>query len=71
VNPDIADGWLRVSYDGPDLAFIELEATGTGWLDAFLDYRDGRRCAQIRWDSPALPDGINLRVDGEITATWP
>jgi hypothetical protein len=70
VNPDIADGWLRVSYGGPELAFIELEATGTGWLDAYLDYRDGKRVAQVRWDGP-LPAAINLRVDGEITATWP
>lgn len=70
VNPDIFDGWLRVAYDGPDLAVIEMEAAGTGWLDAYLDYRDGRRVAQIRWDGP-LPDAIYLRVDGVLTATWP
>ena len=70
MNPDLSDGWLRVNYDGPDLAVIEMEATGTGWLDAYLDYRDGRRCAQIRWDGP-MPAAVHLRVDGVITATWP
>jgi hypothetical protein len=71
VTPDLHDGWLRVAYDGPDLAFIEMEATGTGWKDAYLDYRDGRRVAQIRWDGDRLPDAIHLRVNGVITATWP
>ena len=70
MNPDISDGWLRVAYDGPDLAVIEMETDGTGWQPAYLDYRDGKRCAQVRWDGP-LPAGINLRVDGEITAFWP
>lgn len=71
MNPDVCDGWLRVDYDGPDLAFIEMEATGTGWLDAYLDYRDGQRCAQIRWDGDQLPTVINLRVDGHIVASYP
>lgn len=71
LNPDLHDGWLRVSYDDPDLAVIELETAATGWADAYLDYRAGWRCAQIRWDGDQLPDAIHLRVDGIITATWP
>ena len=48
-----------------------MEATGTGWKDAYLDYRDGRRIAQIRWDGDQLPAAIHLRVDGVITGIWP
>jgi hypothetical protein len=71
VNPDLNDGWLRIDYDGPDIAQIFIEATGTGWQPAYLDYRNGHRIAQIRWNGDTLPDTINLRVDGQITATWP
>ena len=71
MDPDLHDGWLRVAYDGPDLAVIEMEAPGTGWKDAYLDFRDGRRCAQIRWDADHLPVFIHLRVVGAFTATWP
>jgi len=71
VYPDVTeDGWLRVDYDGPDLAVIELETPAGGRADAYLDYRNGRRCAQIRWDGP-VPDAIHLLVDGTITGTYP
>jgi hypothetical protein len=70
LNPDTADGWLRMNYEGPDLAVIEIETPGSGWLDAYLDYRDGRRCAQIRWDGP-IPAAILLRVDGTVIASYP
>ena len=71
MEPDLHNGWLRINYGGPDIAQIFMEAAGTGWQPAYLDYRDGRRCAQIRWEGDQLPAAINLRVDGAITATWP
>jgi len=72
VDPYLtSDGWLRIAYDGPELATIELEAPGTGWVPAYLDYdNSGNRVAQVRWDGP-LPAVLHLRVDGAITATWP
>jgi hypothetical protein len=73
VTPELLpDEWLRVPYDGPELAVIELEATGTGWQPAYLDWDDtGRRVAQIPWHNDLMPAAVNLRVDGTITGTWP
>lgn len=68
----VTDGlvtWLRTPYGGPDLAVIEMEAPGTGWQPAYLDWDRGQRVAQIRWNGP-LPDTVNLRVNGEITGYW-
>ena len=72
MNPWItADGWLRVTYDGPELAVIEIELPGTGWLPAYLGYGDrGERVAQVRWDGP-VPGVVNLRVNGVITGSYP
>jgi len=71
MDPDLHDGWLRVAYDGPDLAVIEMEAPGTGWKDAYLDFRDGRRCAQIRWDADHLPVFIRRRKLGTEVSHLP
>lgn len=64
------DGWLRVAFDGPELAVIEMEAPGTGWQPAFLDWDEAGRVAQIRWDGP-VPAMVMLRVNGRVTGTWP
>lgn len=60
-----ADGWLRVPYSGPDIAVIEIETPGNGWQPAYLDYENGQRIAQIRWDGPR-PGAMNVRVDGVV-----
>ena len=75
MNPDLHDGWLRINYDGPDIAQIFIEATGTGWQPAYLDYRSGRRIAQIRWEGDRLrvtlasaghPGPAVVRPDGRV-----
>lgn len=71
MRPVVEDGWLRVPYDGPELAVIELETPGAGWRDAYLDWAaDGRRVAQVRWDGP-LPAAVHLRVDGVMKGSYP
>lgn len=64
------DGWLRVAYSGPDIATIEIEATGAGWQPAYLDWDRGQRVAQIRWEGKPMPADVNLRVNGQITGYW-
>jgi len=73
VTPELTgDGWLRVPLPDPGHAVVELEATGTGWQPAYLDWDEaGQRVAQIRWDAGRMPAAVNLRVDGVITGTWP
>ena len=65
----LADGWLMVPYDGPELTTIEL-GDGTAWYPAFLDWdATGTRVAQIR-----PPDGswaarqLTVRVAGQVYA---
>jgi hypothetical protein len=72
MQPELTDdGWLRVAYDGPDMAVIEIETPGAGWQPAFLDYgRGGQRVAQVRWDGP-VPAAMLLRVDGVIAGRYP
>jgi len=72
VTPEVTDdGWLRVPYDGPELAVIEMEAPGLGWQPAYLDWdAAGRRVAQVRWEAP-VPSAVMLRVDGIVTGSYP
>lgn len=51
MTAQLADGWLLVPYDGPELAQVRI---GTGrrepdeWKPAYLDWHDGRRVAKVR-----------------------
>ncbi|MQB01467.1 MAG: hypothetical protein GEU78_14440 [Actinobacteria bacterium] len=54
MRPLIADGWLKVKYDGPELARIFIAVTrhvrpaDHEWRPAFLDWHKNQRVAQVR-----------------------
>lgn len=57
---EVKNGWLRVPYDGPEIAIIEMRV-GNRWLDAYLDYDEaGHRTAQVPW--AGRPIDVELRV---------
>ena len=75
MRPKVSDGWLRVSYDGPELVAVYM-ATGARppkgedeWKPAFLDWHEGQRVAQIRVHGarPGQVVQVWLKVDGNIT----
>lgn len=51
MEPHLKNGWLVVPYDGPELVVIEI-GLGGRWIPAYLDWEDGQRVAQIRWEGP-------------------
>lgn len=64
-----ADGWLRMPYDGPEIAVIEIQLARGDWLPAYLDWDGGSRVAQVRWYQSLPPSG-RIRVNGTVTASW-
>lgn len=67
----IANGWLEVPYNGPDLSTVELGYTEDlrreplVWQPAFLDYAGATRVAKISLNK-SMVRGISvwMRVNG-------
>lgn len=69
MQPHVTGGWLVVPYDGPEVAIIEIGFAGQ-WTPAFLDHEDGQRTAMIRHDGGVPPGLLQVRADGQVTASW-
>ena len=67
IHARVEDGWIRVTYTGPELAQVLI---GTGeqeplWQEAFINTVGEERVAQVRPTFLSSPNAkVWLRVDG-------
>ena len=69
IRARLEDGWIRVTYDGPELARVDIgvgESEPMGWLPAYLNTVGTERVAQVRpgMFGTASQLKVWLRVDG-------
>ena len=73
MSARLEDGWVRVTYDGSDLAVVDIglgEATPLAWQPAFMHtLSDGERVVQVRPQTlDLLPNPkVWVRVNGVAT----
>jgi hypothetical protein len=68
IAPKVADGWLVVDCDAPDMVPVFI-AVGTGpprWQAAFRDWEGGARVAKVRVAATGRQD-VQLRVGDVVT----
>lgn len=64
--------WLKIPYDGPELAVIEIGLADGSWHAAYRDWdTDGTRVVQIRAGPGQVTGLIRVRVNGILRSEHP
>lgn len=64
--------WLKIPYDGEELAVIEIGLPDGRWLPAYRDWDgDGTRVVQIRAGPKEAAGPFRVRVNGTLRSEHP